>query len=806
LTTVLILTIAISSLAILVPTTTAEEWPYVKGYPWIGAVPNPVGVGQDVLFAVVTTTALRSQTDGWSGLWIEIERPDGKVDKITDIRTDSTGNTGRMYVPSVVGTHYVTLFFPEQPPPQYGGFALPEPAIVADAQSEVLELVVQEEPVPGFPGFPLPAEYWTRPINAMLHEWSPVAGNWLNWPVGGYAVGNEDAPESAHILWTKPIDIGGLSGAELGAQSFEDGAAYETKFRDTIILGGILYYRPRESRLPVRRVTAVDLRTGEEKWNKELIAPDGFRCDLAFGQLFYWDSYNYHGVHPYLWGTDGSTWHAFDADTGDWYYTYEDVPSGFQAYGDKGEIYIYTLDIEERWMSLWNSSRVVSSRGSWRPGGRTWDATRGIEWNVTIPEDIVGEITYAKPGEYILGRNGTSFARTGPVSQMRVWKIDVSEGHEGRVMFNEAMVPPDPVIASRQWFTFVSEDAGAFCFYIVTTKQWAGFSLDTGKHIWLTTPQHALDVEEWRTVYDGKLYTMGYGGIIHCYDMTDGTLLWKHGISDPYNENLFGLYWGTYDKLFSADGKIYTCYSEHSPIDPKPRGAPFQAIDAQTGELIFRIDSVFHGYYHGCRNFMIGDSIVVLHNAYDNQVYAFGKGPSQTTVAMSYTGDGSSVMVQGTVTDVSPGTEAANRKLRFPNGVPAVSDESMSHWMQYVYQQFPRPTNATGVEVVINVLDPNGNYYEVGRTTADADGFFKLSFEPPVPGEYTVIACFEGSKSYWPSHAKTAFSVAEAPAATPAPTPAPASIADTYFVPATAGIIIAIVIVGAVLILMLRKR
>jgi hypothetical protein len=156
--------------------------------------------------------------------------------------------------------------------------------------------------------------------------------------------------------------------------------------------------------------------------------------------------------------------------------------------------------------------------------------------------------------------------------------------------------------------------------------------------------------------------------------------------------------------------------------------------------------------------------------------------------------------------DVSPGTNTPNALMRFPNGVPAAADEGMSEWMQYVYQQFPKPANAAGVEVVIYVLDANGNYYEVGRTTTDASGGFKLSFEPLVPGDYTVIACFEGSKSYWPSHAKTALTVTEAPAAHPSPTPEAASAADLYFVPATAGIIVVIIIVGVVLILMLRKR
>ena len=140
---------------------------------------------------------------------------------------------------------------------------------------------------------------------------------------------------------------------------------------------------------------------------------------------------------------------------------------------------------------------------------------------------------------------------------------------------------------------------------------------------------------------------------------------------------------------------------------------------------------------------------------------------------------------------------------RFPNGVPAVSDESMSEWMKYVYMQFPRPANVTGVEVVLSVLDPNNNYYEVGRATSDASGFYSCAFTPQVPGKYTVYASFDGSGAYYGSHAETAITVDSAPAATPAPTPTPAPMTDTYFGP-DIGIVIAIVIGFALL--LLRKR
>jgi hypothetical protein len=168
--------------------------------------------------------------------------------------------------------------------------------------------------------------------------------------------------------------------------------------------------------------------------------------------------------------------------------------------------------------------------------------------------------------------------------------------------------------------------------------------------------------------------------------------------------------------------------------------------------------------------------------------------------------EGSSVVVKGMVTDISPGTKDSRLTMRFPSGVPAVAAENMSDWMLYVYKQFPKPADVIGVEVVVSVLDPNGNSYEVGRATSDASGFYSVAFTPPVPGKYTIIATFAGSKAYYGSQAETAINVEDAPAATPPPTPTPASVADMYFLPATAGIIVAIVVIGLIIILMLRKR
>jgi hypothetical protein len=69
------------------------------------------------------------------------------------------------------------------------------------------------------------------------------------------------------------------------------------------------------------------------------------------------------------------------------------------------------------------------------------------------------------------------------------------------------------------------------------------------------------------------------------------------------------------------------------------------------------------------------------------------------------------------------------------------------------------------------------------------------------------MATFAGSESYWPSIAETSFAVDPAhPTQAPTSTPT-TSIADMYFIPAIAGLFVAIIVVGAILaLLLLRKR
>ncbi len=786
----------------------------LPSYAFIGATPNPVGVGQEVLIHVGVAQQLFNTYLSWEGLTVTLTKPDGTSETLGPFRTDATGSTGAVYVPDSEGIYELVTNFPAQTMPGT------TQDYAADT-SDVLELVVQADPIPYYPGVSLPSEFWTRPINAQFFEWAYIAGNWLR-PAGSYTMPpipkyhpyNDDSPDTGHILWAKQYALGGLSGAENGVYQYEMGDAYEGKFLGAVIINGKLYYNRYQSAGGTnieQDVAAVDLHTGEELWVKPLLDPDGISRRLAFGQEFYFDSFNYHGVFGSLWTTVGRTWHAYEPLTGRWICTVTNVPSGYNLYGPNGNIYRYTVRTSAGTLSLWNLSRVIQPQtsggpgdGSWEPFGNTYDGTTGIEWTVDIPTNLQGPVAHYSFEDTIFGTTSFAFpGGTGPT--ITSWAISTEPGKEGQLIFQKEWNTPLDTL-TYVW-TDVSFEDRVFIISAKETIKYYGFDLDTGNLLWETDPEHYLSTyDKWYgPAYGyGKFFTGRQSGRCSCYDIQTGELLWTYDVKDEYSEMTYGQNYPI-EFHFLADGKICLSYGEHSPINPTGRGAPMVVLDVETGEVIWEL-SWFNNWWGG--HVIIGDSIMVGMNAYENRLYAIGKGPTATTVAATpkISVDGDSVLIEGMVTDISPGTADYALTARFPHGVPAVSDDNMSAWMEYVYMQFPRPTNVTGVDVTVSVLDPNGNVYDVGTATSDASGTYCCEFTPLVPGLYTVVATFTGSDSYWPSFAETHLKVKEAPAATPEPTPTPGTMTDTYVLGLGISSIIAIVAIGLLLILMLRKR
>jgi len=810
-TITLILVLTASAMLISLPITNAQETK--ETYAFIGANPNPVGVGQEVLLHFGITDPLTLAYESWKDITVTVKLPNGNTETLGPYETDSTGGAGDIYTPNMVGEYVLQTHFPEQWY-NFTGFTMFGPVethtLYKASDSDELTLVVQAEPIPDYPGVPLPAEYWTRPIDSQAREWYTIAGSWLYDPDNRFAPNNEYAPEAAHILWTKPLTMGGLVGGDVGlAESINQGAvgfgtgdAYEGIWSSRFIIAGKLYYATYAAGMilgsfpePVE-YHCVDLHTGEELWTKVFMD----NATINFAQILYYQGFNYMGAFAYLWITEGGydfwtgtylpgTWHAFNAYTGNWAFTINNVPSGTTLRDSNGGLYVLHVDQTNGWMGLWSMPAFIEASatgyyeygGSWGNvvNGMTFDAgadteaaAEGWDWNVTIPAELQGSVVASFFGDRVIGSNLVGGMMGGTVpSSVQVWGLSLKQGEEGQVLFNESWVPPSDWITGNQsisWAAWSAEDKVGIL-WSKELRQHYGVSLETGEMIWgPSDSQYYLDQYEGTMLTShliayGRLYASGVAGILYCYNVTTGDLLWTYEARDPYTESPFSSNWWLGITFITA-GKLYVGSAEHSGNQPLPRGAPFLCLNATTGDVIWRADGLFRQTGWGGLA-IIGDSIIATMDTYDQRMYAIGRGASQTEawIQKDVITQGNSVIIQGRVTDVSPGTEDSNLRVRFSDGVPAVSDESMNDWMLYIYKQFPRPEDVEGVKVFLKIQDPNGDWYSTYVTT-DSNGRFSHMWSPDIAGEYHVTAMFEGSKSYYPSEATTVFGVDQAPA------------------------------------------
>ncbi len=775
----LVLTFAVTIIAL--PTANGHTPPWkIPTWMYVSVSPNPIGINQNTLVVwwndKLMPTANGEFGDRWQGVTVEITKPDGTKETMGPYTSDPVGGNWFTYKPSQLGTYYFQAFFPEQTlkgaHPIPGGNQYSASEYINDtylaSSSEKASLTVQQEAIKPFTSTPLPTDYWTRPIYATNRDWYSIAGNWLS---DGKDNPYTTAPETAHIVWTKPIDFGGITGGAFGDISYYTGSAYESKWGPPVIMQGRLYYNTPQSDVPFTGgLMCVDLRTGEEIWYRN-------RTRIGQGVIYDYESPNQHGTIGYLTYTSGGRMQFYDPSTGEWLFTITSVPSGTSAVGSTGEPLVYQWDMTRGWLALWNASAIPdlllgetsgTNLWQWRPVGKTVNGSRGYQWNATIPKDLprlsrdAAVVVYNNNvPEMIVGTSGC-IDRYYTLDPFTVYALSLKPGQEGQLLWRKSYSPMVKNATVDPTFGMVVDPKNrVICLSIKETCQWWGFSLDSGAQLWgPTAPQAAFDMyrmEPLTTAVDGTLYAGSYSGILYAYDTKNGNLLWKSslgsgGLEGPYE------FWpmGSGSAKTLADGKIYTSTNEHSNTMPLLRGWSIYCINAQTGAYIWNITGLM-------TKIAIAEGYAVSIDGMDNQIYCFGKGQTAATVLASpkVSVQGNSVLIEGTVTDQSPGAK----------DTPAIADDSMTPWMEYLYHQQPKPTQAKGVKVHITAIDPNGNFQDIGNVTSDSDGMFGIVWTPPVPGVYKVTATFDGSKSYFRSQASTMFAVSTASSAVVTPTP-----------------------------------
>ncbi|MCW4018536.1 MAG: PQQ-binding-like beta-propeller repeat protein [Candidatus Bathyarchaeota archaeon] len=717
---ILLLALTISAFATTIPVASAKQ----QTQAFLSVSPKTIGVGQSRLVNAWISPAPPLTAQGvsipYENYNFVITKPDGTTETKTIAEGFAEGTVWFAYTPTIVGQYSIKFSFP--------GDDLHDAS-----ESPSLSFAVQTEQVTTYNPIPLPDGYWERPLSAELREWSTISGG---WPGAGYVFGGYNgsmasynpyskAPNTAHIVWKHQIGLAGLIGGDAGSKFMAVSGIGQCA---PVIAMGRVYYTADG------HLYCLDLRTGQEIWkvvgSSSFSTPVITPLDIAnsgiwvysSAQCTLYDLYTGAVKISYAGPGGGRLLAALSVDKAD------NKPYFYGILYDNGV---------NNTIIKWDATKTVS---------KFQDA---VVWQLNIMTDPVdpqfhhatdGEVFMLVASTYFMGINMTP----------------------GKIMYNQT-IPAG--VTSEQ--TETRALGYGKMFVGCTDFRMRAFDIYTGELVW-TSP---VTEHPWGTFWTyntgvayGKVYQGTYDGHIYAFDAETGEIVWAFYAGDttttPYNT------WPFYGNIAIADGKIYKGTTEHSPGQPYQMGFRFYCVDAENGNELWSVPA--SSWLAGQ---VIGEGTLLMYNDYDGYLYAFNKGKTETTVSVQNNAVtmGSSVLIEGTVMDLSTAQ---------PN-TPAISDDSMTAWMEYMQMNRAKPSDATGVNVHVTAIDPNGNFQDLGTAVSDDLGNYVLSWTPPVPGVYKVTATFEGSGSYYGSEAGTAFLVSKAVAAAPTSSANPQAPTET---------------------------
>jgi outer membrane protein assembly factor BamB len=808
--------------------------------------PNPIGVGQLLLVNVWTSPGMY-HAFYMQGYEVTIEKPDGTTETVSGDSYMADSTAWFNYIPDQTGTYRFKFTNPGTyiPAGSYvdsptggafmalaGNYSLGASVYYTASETDWQNLTVQDDLVASYPAAALPTDYWSRPIYPDNREWYSIAGN---YPFTG-AVYYEDgtvlyasnykytayvtAPNTAHIVWRRQGNLAGLIGGEQYQYSLSASAG-----TPTIIFDGRCYQTVSKSIMQTINGT-------EQLWPTSV-----WECyDLQTGQV-YWD----------ISGVTAPTFISYEASTS------EAVPGAAASNGYS----VYLVSVSGGRLIKYNpytgsasvnvSIPVSSATVTYAPyalslvnyGTTSSPNYHLINWTVEgsstdFSSRVISNITWGQMAPY---------TQDGVTTYYNMTSIGSLDLDEGIAVYAWWATPPGPQwcighflqavdlkTGTTLWidqtndttteniqgagFVLVNHGKVAFgahgmawsCWDARTgTKLWTSESTDYPWGSWFPYSVSSYDFNE----SCSAIITSTYEGI-YAIDWDTGDILWHFQDPTIPFEDPYGGYAPFFTTITSADGKIYAYNGEHTASQPLTRNWKTFCLNATTGEEIWEITGPMTPG-------AVADGYLTASNSYDGYMYVFGKGQSSTTVSASpkTSSEGSEVLIEGTVMDMSPGDQGSfqNPEARLDSTstagtVPCVSASSMKTLMEYVYEQKPidgiwHNETITGVPVTLTAIDENGNVIDIGSTTTNGYyGTFSLAWTPPHEGVYTVMASFAGDDSYGSSTAATALNVSPASEASPTATSSiPTDVVTTgtlvaYLVGGVIAIIVAIAIVG----------
>ncbi len=814
--------------------------------------PNPVGVGQTILVNIWMHPPIHVARQFLEAFEVTFTDPDGNEDVFGPMDSyKGDGTAWFEYVPDQVGTwkvkfDFLGTYFPETTALSFWGAPMTlAPVYYKPSSTPEIELVVQEEPVLSWPPSPLPTDYWTRPVSPANREWWPILGSYPSTGVVGDGeywpddtnkyMSNYDfvpyvqGPNSAHVAWKRPIAMGGLIGGPAGTTTLSQPEGTIRGYPDIIYAGRAYdtYIKPGVGATEETWWRCYDIRTGELYWEQ----PVTTITTLLFGFIPVTSAltptfveYARQGeevpgaasrsaITVYLSAITGGRIYKWDPWTGALTVNVTGPPSGVSD----GTLYAYpyVLSVQNLGFAVPADQRyrlinwtIENNAGDWSTYSASQEVvdnfTLRVKGNITWPWSSLGTVDYESG--IAVTTSGISSSATGTNIGYRLRAASLSTGAELWDVTTDLSTGLETFFSAGISLADHGKFAGR-----MQNGQWYCWDLYSGNIVWKS------DISDWPWGVFGAYSSVSAYGLIYSYDYvgvhainwTNGNIEWTYRAPTPYEyETPYQGYYSWHGAAKAADGKLYVYNSEHTPGHPITRGWRLHCINATTGEGIWNIttgqlvwNTIWFGLggIPGSRYFQgaVADGYLALTNEYDGYLYVYGKGPSATTVTAPKTAIslGESVVIEGTVLDMSPGQP----------GTPCVSKDSMAGWMEYLHMQAPIPADVTGVPVSLDTLDPNGNFVHIGDVTTDMSGMFSHMWTPEIPGKFTVIATFMGDDSYGSSYAETAVGVVEAPEPPPEygteewpAYPEPEKPAD--YTPMFLGLTVAIIVVAVLVV------
>ena len=381
----------------------------------------------------------------------------------------------------------------------------------------------------------------------------------------------------------------------------------------------------------------------------------------------------------------GISYSMWDAYTGQYILTITNGTTMTLTSDDQGALIGYYVNTTSNTLNMWNSSQAILYPNGkapqfenqfWRPVQNSKiDFSRGIMWSQPLPTNISGSPVGLPT--YPLGPFAVSVVNSGVV-------LVVTQNAQGTGFYNpgwQVEAAFNGQTGQQLWMTNRTQEAytrlvmgsptsgnGTYIEISQNSMTLRGYDLSTGTQLWTTSlaPFNPYDTDGVNyVVANGTFYIWGLGGDVWSVTMSNGKINWHFHTGAAGYESPYGIWplW-TFSVGTVADGKLFVPEG-HMYSPPLFRGAQQLAINTNTGEQIWGILS-----FDVTSAPAISDGIMTTLNAYDNQLYTYGKGPAAITLNAPNLGitTSSPVTFSGRIVDNSPGTKQTAQAANFLNG------------------------------------------------------------------------------------------------------------------------------------------